>query len=133
MDSTSKKSGKWKERIRDHYRLVVLNDETLQEVSSYRLNLLNLYIVLSTLFVLIGTFVFAFIIYTPIKKIIPGYGDITATPEFIQLKEQTRALEQEVISLQTYLEANKNEPSPKPVFFIRTTSHPSPNPMFVIR
>lgn len=108
MDSTSKKNRKWRERIRDDYRLVVLNDETLQEVSSYRLNLLNLYILSSTLFILIGALVFAIIIYTPIKKVIPGYGDISATPEFKQLKEQTRNLEQELISLQTYVEANKN-------------------------
>ena len=108
MSSTPQKSRNWRQRIRDHYRLVVLNDETLQEVSRYRLNLLNLYILSSTLFVLIGALVFVFIIYTPIKKVIPGYGDITATPEFIQLKEQTKTLEQEIVSLQTYIEANKN-------------------------
>lgn len=107
MDST-KDVRKWRERIRDHYRLVVLNDETLQEVSSYRLNLLNLYILLSTLFLVIGLLVFAIIIYTPLKKAIPGYGDISATPEFNQLKEQTRELESEIISLQAYIEANKN-------------------------
>lgn len=107
MDTTEDKR-KWRERIRDHYRLVVLNDETLQEVSSYRLNLLNLYILLSTLFLVIGLLVFAIIVYTPIKKAIPGYGDIAATPEFVQLKEQTREMEKEIISLQTYIEANKN-------------------------
>ena len=107
MDSNTK-TRKWRERIRDHYRLVILNDETLQEVSSYRLNLLNLYILLSTLFILIGLLVFAIIVYTPLKKVIPGYGEISATPEFVELKEQTRKLEQDLIALNTYIEANKN-------------------------
>ena len=108
MSASPENKRKWKDRIKDHYRLVVLNDETLQEVSSYKLNLLNLYILLSTLVVLVGLIVFAIIIYTPIKKAIPGYGDVNATPEFIELKEKTKVLEQELISIQTYIDANKN-------------------------
>lgn len=109
MSSTNpEEKRKWKDRIKDHYRLVVLNDETLQEVSNYKLNLLNLYILLSTMVVLVGLMVFAIIVYTPIKKIIPGYGDVNATPEFLELKEKTKNLEIELGSIQTYIEANKN-------------------------
>jgi len=108
MSHSPEEKRKWKDRIKDHYRLVVLNDETLQEVSSYKLNLLNLYILLSTMVIVVGLLVFALIIYTPIKKTIPGYGDVNATPEFIELKEKTRRLENELISIQTYIEANKN-------------------------
>ena len=106
--NSSEEKRKWRDRIKDHYRLVVLNDETLQEVSSYKLNLLNLYILLSTMVVLVGLMVFAIIVYTPIKKIIPGYGDVNATPQFIELKEKTKNLEIELNAIQTYIDANKN-------------------------
>ena len=98
----------WKQRIRDHYRLVVLNDETLREVSSYKLNLLNLYVLLTSSIVVLGLLVYALIIYTPLKRTIPGYGDISTTPEFIALKEKTKILEKDLIAINSYVEANKN-------------------------
>lgn len=108
MNLNTGEKRKWIDRIQDHYRLVILNDETLSEVSNYRLNLLNLYILLSTLFIIIGLLVFSIIVYTPLKKVIPGYADISTTPEFLELKNKTDDLEKELISMNIYIEANKN-------------------------
>lgn len=103
-----RKEGSWKKRIRDHYRLVILNDESLKEVSSFKLNLLNLYILLSTLLLILGLLIYLLIIFTPLKKTVPGYGDISATKEFLMLKSKTENLEEEILSLQNYINANKN-------------------------
>ena len=108
MSTNSKNKRPWKERIRDKYRLVVLNDETLREVSSYKLNLLNLYILLTSMIVVVGLLVYALIVFTPLKRTIPGYGDISTTPEFISLKEKTKILEKDLIAINSYLDANKN-------------------------
>jgi murein DD-endopeptidase MepM/ murein hydrolase activator NlpD len=98
----------WRDRITDRYRLIILNDETLKETNNYKLNLLNLYVLACTLFLIIGIIVFLLLSYTPLKHIIPGYGDIKATPEFLALREKTEKLEGEIIALNNYIDANKN-------------------------
>ena len=65
-------------RFDRRYRLVVVNDESFEEVGSYRLTELNVYIALSSAFV--GTLLFCLLllVFTPLKNIIPGYADINA-------------------------------------------------------
>ena len=49
------------ERLQDNYRLVVIDDDDLKEVNTFKFNLLTLYILLSTLLVLIGALAVALI------------------------------------------------------------------------
>ncbi len=62
------------ERMRDSYRLVILNNETLQTVSSYNLTLGNVYVLLSMLIVVVATSVVLAIAFTPLRRLIPGYN-----------------------------------------------------------
>lgn len=62
------------ERLKHTYRLVVMNNETFEEVGSYRLSLLNVYILLSTLIILVGILMWMLISSTPLKQYIPGYN-----------------------------------------------------------
>lgn len=98
----------WSERIKDRYRLIILNDETLRETNNYKLSLLNLYVLACTLFLIIGSLVYLLFSFTPLKHTIPGYGDIKATPEFLALREETDQLENEITALNNYINANKN-------------------------
>ncbi len=43
-------------RLRNHYRLVVMNEDTYEEVVKFKLSRLSVYIVLSTTFVLLMIF-----------------------------------------------------------------------------
>lgn len=63
----------WLERLKHTYRLVIMNNETFEEIGSYRITLLNVYILLSTLFVVMFTVVLFVIAVTPIKRYLPGY------------------------------------------------------------
>jgi murein DD-endopeptidase MepM/ murein hydrolase activator NlpD len=63
-----------KKRLRHTYRLVIMNDETFAEVGSYRLTLLNVYVFASTMLVLVAALVILAIVFTPLKKYIPGYA-----------------------------------------------------------
>lgn len=65
-------SGTFK-RLRNRYRLVVMNDDTYEEVAVFRLNRLSVYIGLCTLFVLLVGLTVSLIVFTPLKKLIPGY------------------------------------------------------------
>jgi hypothetical protein len=61
-------------RLRNSYRLVVMNDDTYVEVVTFRLSRLSVYIGFSTLLVLLVGLTIALIAFTPLKYYIPGAG-----------------------------------------------------------
>lgn len=91
-EETKPKRTRW-ERWKDTYRLVVMNDETFQEVGSYRLSLLNVYTAISTLVVLVAIGVWLLIAYTPIKRMLPGYNS-GSNANLVQLYHDLDSLEQ---------------------------------------
>ncbi len=97
-------SRSWLDRLRDQYRLVIVNDETFEEVSSIKLSPLSVYIFLSSLVVATATLVVLLIVYTPLKRYIPGYGDFQRDSEIAALTRKAEALEKEVRAQQLYNE-----------------------------
>ncbi len=67
-------SSAWK-RFRSRYRLVVMNDDTYEELTSFQLTRGSVYVGLSMIFVLLVGFTTALIVFTPLKYYIPGAGD----------------------------------------------------------
>ena len=63
----------WK-RLRNRYRLVVMNDDTYEELTTFRLTRGSVYVGLSTVFVLLVGLTTALIVFTPLKYYIPGAG-----------------------------------------------------------
>lgn len=104
MSSIKEKSLNWLGKLRDTYRLVVMNDETFQEVGSYRLSLLNVYVSLSTIVVLVALAVGALIFFTPVKRYVPGYGDVSGDRELIRLNRKVAEMEKELAAFRTYSE-----------------------------
>jgi len=102
MSSIKEKSLNWLGKLRDQYRLVVMNDETFQEVGSYRLSLLNVYVFLSTIVVLVALAVGALIFFTPVKRYVPGYGDVGDAREMMRLNRQVEEMEKELVAFRTY-------------------------------
>jgi hypothetical protein len=95
-------------RLQNRYRLVVMNDDTYEEVVTFKLSRLSVYIVLSTIFVLLTGLTVALIVFTPLKLYIPGYGDVNNTRELRELKIRTDSLEQTVRYQDQYLQSIKN-------------------------
>jgi hypothetical protein len=95
-------------RLQNRYRLVVMNDDTYEEVVTFKLSRLSVYIFLSTVFVLLTGLTVALIVFTPLKVYIPGYGDINNTKELRELKIQTDSLEEEMRYKDVYLQNLKN-------------------------
>jgi len=73
-------------RLRNRYRLVVMNDDTYEEVVTFKLSRLSVYIALSSIFVLLVGLTVALIVFTPVKYYIPGYGSAKIDREYRQLK-----------------------------------------------
>ena len=95
-------------RLRNRYRLVIMNDDTYEEVVTFKLSRLSVYVALSTIFVLLTGLTVALIVFTPLKMYIPGYGDITNTRELRALKIKTDSLEQAMRYKDQYLESIKD-------------------------
>ena len=93
------------QRLRNRYRLVVMNDDTYEEVVTFRLSRLSVYIGLSTVFVLLVGLTVALIVFTPLKYYIPGYGSAKIGREYRQLKYVTDSLEKQVSYQAQYIES----------------------------
>jgi hypothetical protein len=95
-------------RLQNRYRLVVMNDDTYEEVVTFKLSRMSVYIALCTVFVLVTGLTVALIVFTPLRLYIPGYGEVNATRELRELKVKTDSLEQAVRYKEQYLDNIKN-------------------------
>jgi hypothetical protein len=83
-------------RLRNRYRLVVMNEDTYEEVVKFKLSRLSVYIFLSTVFVVLVGLIIALLVFTPLKYYLPGtgYGNAKQIREYKMLKIRTDSMEQ---------------------------------------
>lgn len=84
------------EKLRDKYHLVIRNEQTFEEITSLRLSPLSVYVAFSSIVVGTAIMVTMLIIWTPLKRYIPGYGDYQRDGEIAELTAKVRDLEGEV-------------------------------------
>ncbi len=91
-------------RLRNRYRLVVMNEDTYEEVVKFKLSRLSVYVALSTLFVVLVGLTIALIVFTPLKYYLPGvgYGNARQIREFKMLKIRTDSMENALKYKQQY-------------------------------
>ena len=93
-------------RLRNRYRLVVMNEDTYEEVVKFKLSRLSVYIFLSTVFVVLVGLIIALLVFTPLKYYLPGtgYGNAKQIREYKMLKIRTDSMEQALQYKQRYYE-----------------------------
>lgn len=84
------------------YRLVLRKDETLEEVASYKLTLLNIYILLSSIVIVVMGLMVVVIFFTPLKRLVPGFAEPSQHPDYVKLSKKMAALESEMESYKLY-------------------------------
>ena len=97
-------AGSTLKRLRNRYRLVVMNDDTYEEVVTFKLSRLSVYVMLSTIFVLLVGLTVALIVFTPLKYYIPGYDDLKIGREYRQMKYRVDSLEKQVGNQASYID-----------------------------
>lgn len=97
-------AGSTLKRLRNRYRLVVMNDDTYEEVVTFKLSRLSVYIGLSIVFVVLVGLTVALIVFTPLKYYIPGYDDLKVGREYRQMKVRVDSLEREIQYQAGYIE-----------------------------
>ena len=92
-------------RLKNHYRLVIMNEDTYEEVIKFKLTRTSVYIMLSSIFILMIGITASLIIFTPLKYYLPntGYGNVKELREYRQLKIRTDSMEQALQQQDKYL------------------------------
>ena len=92
MAEETGKKVKWIHKLRNKYKLVILNDETYEEKFSYKLSRLNVFVAVGTLSILLIIITTIIIAFTPLREYIPGYTDVALYEKLYHLENLTDSL-----------------------------------------
>lgn len=107
MENPEKPRGRWARFRQDsqkNYRLVVMNADTFDEVGAYNLSAMNVYVLASTIFLVLLLSVFALVAYTPLRTYVPGYGDTVQRQEMIDLENTVADLTEQLETQTEYVD-----------------------------
>ena len=105
MAENKKKKGKFKKKLTDKYRLVVLNESTFEERFAFRLSRLNVFVFggLFSIILIIGTILL--IAFTPIREYIPGYASTQLKRQVTKLTFESDSIKNRLAIIENYANA----------------------------
>ncbi len=111
----SKEPQKIVQKLRNKYRLVILNDDTFEEKLSLKLSRLNVFLMsgFGAIFLIAATTLL--IAFTPLREYIPGYSSTELRRRAFDLALTTDSLEEQLSYNQRYLLNLRNIISGKPI------------------
>ena len=107
MAKKDKKKGKFKQKLTDKYRLVVLNEDTFEERFSLKLSRLNVFVLGGVFSIILIVITAVIIAFTTIKEYIPGYASSKLKADAIKLTFDADSLKQKLAILENYTKALK--------------------------
>jgi len=90
------------------YRLIVLKEDTLEKVRSHHFSLRPLVIYALVIIFLISALTSAFIAFTPVKRLIPGYAEITENRIYMSMLNRVEELEKITQEQSLYIDKLRN-------------------------
>ena len=108
MARKNKSDRKWYSKLRDKYRLVIMNNETYEERLSFRLSRLNVFLLTVTVSIILITLTIFIIAFTPIREYIPGYLDVNIPGKLYRLEQRADSLERSLRARDLYLRNIRN-------------------------
>ncbi len=91
-------------RLRNRYRMVVMNDDTYEEVVTFKLTRLSVYVMLSSIFVILVGLTVALIVFTPLRYYIPGQVTQQSDREMRTVKMGIDSVNRQVEYSEKYLD-----------------------------
>jgi murein DD-endopeptidase MepM/ murein hydrolase activator NlpD len=95
-------------KLRNKYRLVIMNDDSFEEKVSLRLSPLNLFILSGTTLIVLISIVVSLVAFTPIREFIPGYADVNLRRQALVAVLKADSLEQEIKMKNHYMNIISN-------------------------
>jgi murein DD-endopeptidase MepM/ murein hydrolase activator NlpD len=102
----TEKESKWKRfkrKLHNKYRFVVMNDSTFEKKFSFRLTPYNLFVAVGTIAIILIISTTFIIAYTPLREYIPGYGDVNLQKDVFKIVSKADSLEKEIAKRDLYL------------------------------
>ena len=94
--------------LKNRFRLVIMNDETLEEKASFNLRPLNVFVTVGLSIILLITITTFLIAFTGLREYIPGYADLNTQWRVYNLLLKTDSLEQSLKSRDKFIGNLKN-------------------------
>ena len=107
MAKKDKNRGKFKQKLTDKYRLVVLNEDTFEERFSLKLSRLNVFVLGGVFSILLVAATIVLIAFTPIKEYIPGYSSSKLKSDAVRATLEVDSLKTRLSFLENYTKALK--------------------------
>ena len=98
-----KKKDRIYKKLKDKYRLVILNESTFEESLSYRLSPLNVLTLVAALSIFLVSIVIILMAFTPLREYIPGYTDVELRKNLTEQIILTDSLERKILQNQSYI------------------------------
>lgn len=89
----------------DEYRMVVYRSDDFQEVRSFNLTLSSIYVFSSIVILILCALIFSLLSFTPLKRLIPGYGKIESNQQMMELVSGVDELSEQIEAQGVYLQA----------------------------
>src|SRR3546814_5889605 len=91
------------EKLKDKYKLVVLNNETFEEKASVTLNRISVFAAISIWVIVLILLTTALLVFTPLREYIPGYTDLSLRKEVTETAYMADSLDAVLLAQQAYL------------------------------
>ncbi len=104
MAIDKKENQKLLTRLKNKYRLVILNDDTFEEKLSFKLSRLNVFVFTGLTAVLLIAGTTLLIAFTPLREYIPGYSSTELKKEAYRLSLVTDSITEQMVFNALYLE-----------------------------
>src|SRR4051812_19817105 len=95
-------------KLKNRYRLVMINDTTYEEKFSFSLTPMNVFIGFSSFLVFFAAILTMLIVFTPLREYIPGYTDTETKKNVARLLFQTDSLEKALNDKEAYYKSIMN-------------------------
>lgn len=115
MKDNKDKKKTFQQKLGDRYRVVLLDEDTLGEVKSYRTSFLGLLGWFLGIMLLTSVLTALLLSFTPLKYFIPGYADINNNKEYVDLNLKLEEIEKELDEQRVYTNGLKNLLNPSKI------------------
>src|SRR3954467_1914729 len=99
---------KFFKNLKSKYRLVFMNDETLEEKASFNLRPLNVFVTAGFLIILLITITTFLIAFTGLREYIPGYADLKTQWRVFNLVQKADSMEHKLRARDIFIDNLKN-------------------------
>ncbi len=96
------------QRLKNKYRLVIMNEQTFEENSSFSLRPLNVFVAVGILILLLITLTTFIIAFTPLREYIPGYSDVKVQRKVYSLSMKADSMEKALNARDLYIQNLNN-------------------------